>query len=299
MKKNKKHDNIDNVEVIQNNCVEDVVDNAKGNEDEICTPCNDVYSQSCQNEVASSNSAESKLVLNVHTLELRTNFQNIVNIDNNLKHSDQGDFEDEIYSSAETSCIKNVSKKKAKVKKLRKKASAKKCFLTMLFALISLVLVMVPLTFGSVGLTFTYEYLPFIGNGELMTASALSVNFASSFVPLAILEYLTYALSYFVVAFFGILIANFVFALILMIFRANFLRVILRIFSIIFGIAIILIFILSLFSIVSIVVELIKSGIEISSLIDALGATGILLYLAIAILSAILIKKQFCWFAKA
>lgn len=297
-KKNKKLDNIDNVEVIQNNCVEDVVDNAKGNEDEICTPCNDVYSQSCQNEVASSNSAESKLVLNVHTLELRTNFQNIVNIDNNLKHSDQVDLEDEVYYGAEATCTKEVAKKKTKIKKIRQKASVRSCFMTMLFALVSLVLVMVPFTFGAAGLNFTYQYLPFIGNSEILNGSPIVIAFISDFIPLNIVEYIGLALNYFIVAFFGIAIVDFVLALILMIFRANFLRVIFRIFSIIFGIAMILIFILSLLSIVSIIAALISSGIAFADYIDALAGTGILLVLAMAIFSAIYIKKQFCWFSK-
>ncbi len=187
-----------------------------------------------------------------------------------------------------------------KKEKLMPNVSVKQCIGTILFSIFAACLVFIPLTFGSLPISFTYEYLPFVGNGKLLQAPMTILAGVSSMFKLEqnLIEYVGIVLNLTPVVFFSILIFNIVSSLLLAILRFSFLRVIFKIISIICGFLMIVITLSNLLFIVGFCGNFISGSAPIENIMNELETSRILLAISMLVLSSMLIKKQFVWFAK-
>ncbi len=178
--------------------------------------------------------------------------------------------------------------------------SVKQCIGTIIFSLFVCLLVLVPYTFGDIGLTFTFEYLPLIGNGFLLETPEDVLIGLNSLLGLSegLLDIISYGLTYFTIIFFGIVIFDFLAAILLALFRANGLRVFFKIFSIIFGFVMILIALLGVLYILGVIGSFTAAGNSIDDILLLFQSSGILFVLLVVIFACFLSIKQFRWFAK-
>ncbi len=203
-----------------------------------------------------------------------------------------------------------LSRKERKGNKIVSNVNVKQCFFAILFCVVMFALTAIPFTFGSLGFHFTFEYFPFIGNGQIIEPPTEVIEGLGSILPLnqSFLDILGLGLQYFIIAFFGILAVDIFMALLLMIFRANFLRIVFKFFSVIFAFAMLAIALLGILYLVGTVVgglinsELIRNGNGITELLSNVfkyfEGTGILFVLVLTIISFFMIIKQLRWFSK-
>lgn len=184
----------------------------------------------------------------------------------------------------------------------KKKVSIKQCVGIMIGTLIILAIAAaVPFAFGSSGLVFNFQHFPIIGDAYafgdtnyLLTSIVGFESLIGTILPDIVALILSYVMNYFMLAFIVILLADFLFAFLLILFRSKIMRIIFRTFSIIFGILMIFIMLASVFYIVGMVGYILSNG--IADFMVIIGEFGLIAFFVTFILSAILINKQFHWF---
>lgn len=190
-----------------------------------------------------------------------------------------------------------------------KHVSVGQCFGIIIGSLILACVAFVPLTFiyaekgGDVtGVNFFYKGLPFVGEKSFQDVTAKIAENAISYIngiangslPEIVGTILSYAFTYNVYAYFGILAVNVVAGLLLLIIRANGLRKFFKFFSVIFGIAMIFVNITFLAEAVCNFIIEIGKGTPFNNIILI---SGVLPYIVLTLFSFILIFKQFGWFS--
>ena len=152
----------------------------------------------------------------------------------------------------------------------------------------------VPFSVGANGLIFTYQVLPVIGNGNIFNYFAVISNGVGNLLGEGLIEITNSILTASLYIFYGTLIADILFSIVLMIFRNRYLRIVLRTISIILAIAIVLTFITWLYYMVG-VAGLIFGGADINL---SITNSGLVFAFGFALLNGIFIERQFKFFAK-
>ncbi len=187
-----------------------------------------------------------------------------------------------------------------KKEKLVSNVSVKQCIATIIFSIVVCALSLIPYTFGSMGFNFTFKYLPLIGNGEIMQTSNIITDGLVTLFGLStdIINILALGLNYFIVIFFGIAIFDILAATLLAIFRNNIIRIIFKIISIIAGVAMILIALLSMVYILGLIGGIASGTIQLENMVSVLESSGILFILVMMIFACFMAIKQFRWFGR-
>ena len=189
--------------------------------------------------------------------------------------------------------------KKDKDQKHVKNVSVKQCIGTIIFCLFSLVIFLIPFTFGNSGLSLTYNFLPIIGDGSILETPAYIVEGAGALFGLSDLEDIfQLVLDIDTLVFLAILGFDVLFSLILAIFRSVILRVFCKIITIIAGLLMIIIMFTSILQITGIFGALIMGVVEPQNFMAMLEISGVLFAIGMAIMSGMMIKRQFKWFGK-
>ena len=176
------------------------------------------------------------------------------------------------------------------------------CVYIMITALIACVLVLlVPYTFGSAGITTGFAHLPLIGTGNLTnTASGILIGFGYLFsLESQGVEIIKLVLDADFTIFIGIMIFDFVAGGLLLAFRHYVLRKIFKTISIICGFLLMLVILIGLFHFAGIIIAFITSAYSIENILSVIDTCGMLSIIAMQIASALLIKWQFKWFRTA
>lgn len=167
------------------------------------------------------------------------------------------------------------------------------CIKNIFWAAIALAIVgIVPITFSSAGMTFTYTRLPFIGDGTVTELFAAEKEFISHYVTLSPdkLATISNILLYLFYSFFAILIADIVFSFILALFRLNVMRKIFEIFSTICGVILIVNMLTCLLFIFFNVMSAISGSVD---LMEMIYTSGVSTMLVMFIVSLFFIFRQF------
>ncbi len=188
------------------------------------------------------------------------------------------------------------SKKKKYVSKKIKKVWIGQCLGTIFCSIIVFLTVFIPYSIGD-KITFSYEYMPILGNGEMITNQlGVVTNFLGAIgVSAGILD-VFFSLN--VLTFYGILAINVFFSLLLIITRVNAIRVIVKIFSMIFGIVMILIAFSYIFIVVSIIYSLFSGHYPLFDVVNSVLTSGIIYYFATVFFAFAMISRQFSWYKK-
>jgi hypothetical protein len=178
-----------------------------------------------------------------------------------------------------------------------KNVNVSQCIKTIIISIIALCVLFVPITFGNSGFNFTFSGLPLIGNGLLSSAQ---VESAYGFSLLTGLDANLVALLLNIasIAYFVILILNVIFAIILIISRNEICRLIFKIYTIVAGVLMILVLLMSIVHIIGFAGLIIQAVIPIEQAMTAVETSAILTAFAMSILSGALIGSQFRWFEK-
>ncbi len=176
------------------------------------------------------------------------------------------------------------------------------CFKIIFYCLIVACTLFVPIVLDP--LKFAFQGVPLISDGHI---AKLQVDFALGFSSLIGLENvlaqpLSMIMEYCTLVFYGILALDIFFSLVLCVLPYNGVRIVFRIFSIIFGIAMLLLAFLYLSSFVGFFGYLFMQAGDMNGLVNNLGtqflSSGILFFIACTVFAFTLIKRQFKWFAK-
>ncbi len=181
-----------------------------------------------------------------------------------------------------------------------KNVNIKQCFGTIFMSLIAACVALIPVTFGATGINMLYTQLPLVGD-ETFIATSLStlVGFAEvTKLGADIIEILAMVMEYAPYAYFGILTANIVFALLLIITRSQILRFIFKIISILAGFAMLAVALNYIVYIVGFAGFIIQGAIPPENIMSSLESSGILAALGFVIMSFSMTGKQFRYFAK-
>ncbi|MBQ8427005.1 MAG: hypothetical protein IJX16_04510 [Clostridia bacterium] len=179
-----------------------------------------------------------------------------------------------------------------------KNVSVKQCFKTIFLSLIALCVAFIPITFGNVGINMTYQALPIISDGSIAEIQVVAAEGFSLLVGSDVSAIIANALNIGTIAYFGILVANIVFSLLLIFTRSQILRIIFKVYTIIAGFAMICILLLSIVHIVGVSGFIIKGVVPIEEIMSFLETSAILTMLGMAIMSGVNIGKQFRWFER-
>lgn len=173
------------------------------------------------------------------------------------------------------------------------------CFKILIFALVMLCIVFVPFSFATEdGLVFTFKKLPIVGDGSVKNVFQTEMGYIANVLPSlneGQLDLFQTIFTYAFYAYFVILVLDFLFAFVLMIFRVRVMRIIFCVFSKIFAILMIIIALCSLIFIGVNVYAAIKGLIEFNYMVYTSGITTMIVML---ILSIIICVKQFSFFSK-
>lgn len=181
-----------------------------------------------------------------------------------------------------------------------KNVNVKQCFGTIFMSLIAACVALIPVTFGAAGINMLYTQLPLVGD-ETFIATSLStlVGFAEvTKLGADIIEILAMVMEYAPYAYFGILAANIVFSLLLIITRSQILRLIFKIITIIAGFAMLAVALCYIVYIVGFAGFFIQGTIPADQIMQHLETSGILVALGFVIMGFSMTGKQFRYFAK-
>lgn len=176
------------------------------------------------------------------------------------------------------------------------------CIYIMITALIACVLVLlVPYTFGSVGITTGFSHLPSIGTGNLTnTDTAILEGFG---ILLSLdrqgVEIIKLVLDADFIIFLGVMLFDIIAGGLLLAFRHHVLRKIFKTISIICGFLLMLVVLIGLLHFVGIVIAFITNAYSIENILSVIDTCGMLSIIALQIASSLLIKWQFKWFRTA
>lgn len=177
--------------------------------------------------------------------------------------------------------------------------SVGQCIRIIIFCLIPACVLFVPFSVGSAeGTILAFKKMPLIGNEEYFIYTGYSLEGLLRIIDNeTVLEVFGFLFNYNFYAYFGILALTICFALALAICRVNVVRIVFRVFSILFAIAmIVLFFSYFAFFVGSAVYYMSIPGFEELSVHFLTG--GIISNTAFALFSFILIFKYFKWFTK-
>lgn len=188
------------------------------------------------------------------------------------------------------------------MRKYIKNVNVKNCFNVIVIGLLAIFAALLPFVFGTGTLVFYYETLPFFGNPEVITA-ATAIPFAKllSFLPLnqsmldMISNLLLYVCSFHSLIYFGIILLDLIFAVLLIITRWQWLRWIFRLCSIIAALLMIFLTLVYVLYIVGYVLIMLEGTFTINYLLNSFGILPITYCL---VFTVILVPKQFKWFRK-
>ena len=167
------------------------------------------------------------------------------------------------------------------------------CIKNIIWAAIALAIVgIVPITFSSSEMTFTYTRLPFIGDGTVTELFTAETEYLSNYITLAPdkLAMVNNILLYLFYGFFAILIADIVFSFVLAIFRINVMRKIFEILGLLFGIVLIVNMLACLLFVFFNVMAAVSGSVDLMTMIYTSGVSTML---AMFIVSLIFIFRQF------
>lgn len=180
--------------------------------------------------------------------------------------------------------------------------SIKECIGTILFAIFSCAVALIPFAFGNGELIFSYARMPLVGDGEIIKFGGVAIRNILDLIPqipVYISENTEIIYYYTVLAYFAMLAADIVFALLLILFKSKILRIIFKFISVIFAFAYFIIAIINLAYIVGSFLSIINDTENIiENIITLITTYGITTALGFAIFGFALFKKQFKWFSK-
>lgn len=172
------------------------------------------------------------------------------------------------------------------------------CLKTILVCMIFCCVALIPFTFTDQGIVLTYKLLPFVGDGSLsgtiigtwLTQATITMIPALASISMVLDVIFTYC----VYAYFGILAADVLFSLLLIVTRWRVLRFFFRLFSLIFSIASLVIAL----SFLAYIVITVMTQIHVIGIMPTLKETGILSALGFFICSIGIFRRQLKWFKK-
>lgn len=182
--------------------------------------------------------------------------------------------------------------------------SVKECFGTILFAIILFgIILIVPFSFSESGIVYTFQTMPFIGDGLFLMYGAEALTNFLGLIPEASVyaELAPMVFTYGVYAFFIILAADVVFALLLILTKFKLLRTLFRLISLISSLVMLVLGSMFILYITGFVASLIMAGnFEniVNDIILLVQTKGVTTALALSIASYILVRKQLKWFKK-
>jgi hypothetical protein len=177
-----------------------------------------------------------------------------------------------------------------------KNVSVEQCIETIVISLFAFLVAFIPATFGNIGIRSTFSSLSIFGDGSILNAHIQSASGINYLFNIENINLFATLMNLSTTTFFLILILNVVLSLFLAISRFEKCRIIFRIYSILAGFAMIIIYLTSFIQIVGIAGFIIQSAESVESILLALDASAILTAICLLIFSGILIKKQFKWF---
>ena len=180
-----------------------------------------------------------------------------------------------------------------------KYVSVGKCVGAIIWSIIGLATIFIPFSLSS-GTVLTLKYMPIFGDGSIFIAfnsaySGLGTNLS---LPNALVSFLTNVSQVVVYAFLIIMLVTILFGLILAITRVNVLRIIFKVFSIFFGIALIFIGLCYVLYIPGAIMSYMQIDPSLANLSKAFLDTGVIYALGTAIFSFVIASKQFKFFSK-
>lgn len=188
------------------------------------------------------------------------------------------------------------------MRKYIKNVNVKNCFNVIVIGLLAMFAALMPFIFGTGTLIFYYETLPIFGDGEVIKAATvlpfariLSLVKINESMYEMISNILLYLSAYHSLVYFGIILLDIVFAILLILTRWVWLRWLFRLFSIIFGILMISLTLVYVLYIVGYVLIMLDGTFKFNYLFNSFGLVPIIYCLVFAV---ILIPKQFKWFKK-
>ncbi len=177
------------------------------------------------------------------------------------------------------------------------------CVRALIFSIFILCLALIPLSFAtdSNG-EAAYTVLPIIGNGKIVDAQKIYVDaLLNKFGLMAMPEVVLYAqiaVEYCFYVFYGILVANVLFNLVLILVRLPLFRILFKIISILAGFAMIIVSVTLLATIIGFFISFIDAATPLNQLGEAILGSGIIFVFINMIFAFALIGKQFRWYAK-
>lgn len=188
------------------------------------------------------------------------------------------------------------------MRKYIKNVNVKNCFNVIVIGLLAIFAALLPFVFGTGTLVFYYETLPFIGDPEvIVTATFVPLETLLSFFNLnekmfEMISNVFYLIaSFHSLIYFGVILLDLAFAVLLIITRWTWLRWIFRLCSIIFGLIMIFLTLVYVLYIVGYVLLMLNGLFTINYLFNSFGIVPITYCL---VFTVILIPKQFKWFRK-
>ena len=179
-----------------------------------------------------------------------------------------------------------------------KNIDVEQCILIIICTAIFSCIAFVPITFGEQGIKLTLSALPYIGDNYCLTiqTNAFTSLFNTINIQGVTLPQLIGFANFCTFLFFFILVADLLFAVILLIFRSETCRVIFRIVSIIFGITMLLIAFIHLLQFIGAIMYMASASTEIKEALLKIDNSGILTAISLIVLSFVMCKRQFKWF---
>ena len=173
----------------------------------------------------------------------------------------------------------------------------------LLFSVFVICLALIPLSFAADAKSEpAFTILPILGNGEITEIQGVYIEAVLNKFGLAampeVVGYVEIAVQYCFYAFYGILAANVVFNLILILFRWSLFRFIFKLISIIAGFAMIIISVVLLATVVGFFINFIDAALPIEQIGEAILGSGIIFIFINMIFAFALIGKQFKWYAR-
>ena len=181
-----------------------------------------------------------------------------------------------------------------------KNVNVKQCFGTIFSSLFAALVALIPVTFGSVGITFLYKTLPIVGDESFIALSLSTLPGFEAVTKLdaSIIEILSMIMEYAPYAFFGILAGNIAFSFLLIITRSQILRVFFKIITIFAGFAMLAVTLIYLVYIIGFAGYFIQGMIPIDKIMPSLETSGFLVALGFIFMGFSMTGKQFKYFAK-
>lgn len=171
------------------------------------------------------------------------------------------------------------------------------CISTIIFSAITFLTVLIPYSINN-GVSHALDYMPVIGDGTIIDKQVGVVNNLFSIIGVNFNTF-SFIFKNNVIIFYSILLLNVLFSLLLILTRVNILRIIFKIISSLFGIALIIIS-LSYFIIIVCTIYSLFTGYfgPLNNVLNAMLSCGIIYYFITIFFISILSRKQFGWFSE-